>query len=394
MRVAIIGGGAIGSAVALFLKRLGGAAVEVTVIEPDPTLRLASSARSAASLRQQFSNAVNVHMSQFGLDMITHADEWLAIDGQTPDLGFVESGYLFLATTPSGAATLRANHQVQRAAQACVDLLDGPALARRCPWLNGDDVLLASLGTAGEGWFDGEALARALQRKARALGTQWRVARVVGLVGSDPSDGALRAAQLDNGQTLQADVFVNAAGPWAGAVGRLAGLTVPVHARRRTVFAFDCPVTLPRTPLVVDPSGCWFRSEGGGFIGGWSPGAGDNDPDDLPLDQPDLAQFENRLWPALALRVPAFSALRRRSAWDGYYEVHPLDHNALIGPHPQCANLIIAAGFSGHGLQHAAAAGRGVAEWILHQRYLSLDLSAFGLQRVTDRRAFVEQAII
>ena len=391
MRVAIIGGGAVGSAVALFLKRLGGAAVEVTVIEPDPGLRLASSARSAASVRQQFSNAINVRMSQFGLDVIRGADDCLAVDGQCPDLGFVESGYLFLATTPAGAATLRANHQTQRAAQAHVDLLDGPALARRCPWLNGDDVLLASLGTAGEGWFDGEALARALQRKARALGAQWRVARVVGL---DQSGAAMSAAQLDNGQTLQADVFVNAAGPWAGAVGRLAGLTVPVHARRRTVFAFDCPVKLPRTPLVVDPSGCWFRSEGGGFIGGWSPGAGDNDHDDLPLDQPDLAQFEDRLWPALALRVPAFEALRRRSAWDGYYEVHPLDHNALIGPHPQCANLIVAAGFSGHGLQHAAAAGRGVAEWILHKRYLSLDLSAFGLQRVFDRRAFVEQAII
>ncbi len=65
------------------------------------------------------------------------------------------------------------------------------------------------------------------------------------------------------------------------------------------------------TPLVIDPSGCWFRSEGSGFIGGWTPGEGDTDPDDPPLDQPDLDQFDERLWPALAHRVSAFAALRR-----------------------------------------------------------------------------------
>ncbi len=392
MRVAVIGGGAIGSAVALFLKRLGGTAVDVTVIEADASLRLASSARSAASLRQQFSNAINVRMSQFGLETITHADEWLAVDGQCPELEFVGSGYLFIATSDEAAATLRANHQTQRSEQAPVELLDRAALARRLPWLNVSDVVLASLGTAGEGWFDGEAYARALQRKARALGAQWTAARVIGF---ERTGDHLQAARLDTGQALQADVFVNAAGPWAGALGQMAGAAVPVHARRRTVFTFNCPSTISdRTPLVVDPSGCWFRSEGAGFIGGWSPGAGDDDPDDLPLDQPDLAQFEQRLWPALAHRVPAFEALRRHSAWDGYYEVHPLDHNALIGPHPQCPNFLLAAGFSGHGLQHAAAAGRGLAEWILNGRYLTLDLSPFSPQRVADQRAFVEQAII
>jgi len=145
---------------------------------------------------------------------------------------------------------------------------------------------------------------------------------------------------------------------------------------------------------VIDPSGVWFRSEGTGFIGGWSPGEGDPDPDDLPLDQPDLQQFDDRVWPALAERVPAFEALRVRSAWAGYYEVHPLDHNALIGPHPACANFILANGFSGHGLQQSPATGRGVAEWLLHGRYLSLDLAPFSPQRVLAGQPFIEQAII
>ena len=390
MRVVIIGGGAVGSATALFLRQLGGAAVDVQVIEPDPNLTQASSARSASSIRQQFSNAINIRMSRFGLDVITHADDWLAVDGEPVALGYVPSGYLFLASE-RGAATLRANHAVQRAEQAPVRLLQPDELAQRFPWLRHDDVALASLGTEGEGWFDGASLAQALARKARALGARWVRSRVVGF---DQQGGRITAVRLADGRTLQADAFVNAAGPWAGAVGRLAGLAVPVHARRRTVFMMDCPTPLLRTPLVIDPSGVWFRSEGTGFIGGWSPGEGDPDPDDLPLDQPDLQQFDDRVWPALAERVPAFEALRVRSAWAGYYEVHPLDHNALIGPHPACANFILANGFSGHGLQQSPATGRGVAEWLLHGRYLSLDLAPFSPQRVLAGQPFIEQAII
>lgn len=394
MRVVIIGGGAIGAATAWQLRLLGGAAVEVQVVEPDPGLAQASSALSAGSIRQQFSNAINVRMSQFGQQVLADAQVQLGVDDEPVDLGYVPSGYLFLATG-AGAATLRANHAVQRALDAPVALLEPEALRQRFAWLHTDDLALASLGLAGEGWFDGYAFARALMRKAAALGAVAHKARVVGF---ERQGRQLSAARLDNGQRLAADAFVNAAGPWARGVAQLAGLALPVRARRRTVFNFSCPSPLAgeggRTPLVIDTSGVWFRSEGPHYIGGWSPGAGDDDPDDLPLDQPDLAQFEDRLWPALAHRVPAFEALRMRHAWAGYYEVSTLDHNAIIGPHPDIPNLVFCNGFSGHGLQHAPAAGRGVAEWLLHGRYRSLDLAPFGWQRVLAGQPFLEQAVI
>jgi FAD-dependent oxidoreductase domain-containing protein 1 len=391
MRVLVIGGGAVGSAVALFLKRLGSAAVDVQVVEPDPGLQQASSARSAASIRQQFSNEVNIRMSRFGFELLADPAAWLAVDGQVPDLGLVRSGYLFLAATAAGAAQLLANHLVQRAAGAEVALLSPAELAARLPWLATADLHRASLGLSGEGWFDGYAFARAMAAKARALGARWLSGRVVGAERDGPRLSALR---LSDGSRLAGDACVLAAGPWSGAAGRALGLAVPVHARRRTVFVLRCPTPLPRTPLVIDPSGVWFRSEGQGFIAGWSPGLGDADPDDLPLDQPALEQFEQRLWPALVARVPAFEALRVQRAWDGYYEVHPLDHNALVGPHPDCVNLALACGFSGHGLQHAAAAGRGVAEWLLHGRYASLDLSPLGCGRIREGRPFIERSVI
>lgn len=392
MRVLVIGGGAVGAACALFLRRLGGQEAEVTIVEPDPGLGQASSARSAASIRQQFSSPLNVQLSQFGLQFLAEAADALAVDGEpAPDLGFVESGYLFLADSPGGRRVLQANHAAQQALRAPVQLLEPAALAARFPWLHCADLLLASLGLAGEGWFDGYAYARALARRARALGASTHRARVVGL---DTASGRVLAARLDDGRRLEADAFVNAAGPWARSVAALAGIALPVFARRRTVFNFSCPTPLPRTPLVIDTSGVWFRSEGPHFIGGWSPGPGDEDPDDLPLDEPDLAQFEERLWPALATRVPAFEALRMRHAWAGYYEVHPMDHNAIIGPHPTLSNLVFCNGFSGHGLQHAAGAGRGVAEWLLHGRYSSLDLAPLGWQRVLAGQPFTEQAVI
>ena len=378
MRVCVIGGGAIGCATALFLLRLGGCDLQVQVVERDPSLARASSALSASSIRQQFSNGINIEMSRFGL-------EWV----RAFDVGFVESGYLFLASM-AGAQVLRENHAVQRAHDAPVALLTPEELAARLPWISTDGIALASLGLHGEGWFDGYAFAQALKREAQALGAVCVRGEVSGFTRRGDT---LTHARLGDGDEIEADVFVNAAGPWARAVAAMADIELPVFARRRTVFQLSCPTSLPRTPLVIDTSGVWFRSEGDGFLAGWSPGAHDADPDDLPLDA-ELQLFDDRLWPALAERVPAFEALRVQSAWAGYYEVHPLDHNAILGRHPAVDNLVFANGFSGHGLQHAPAAGRGLAELILEGGYRTLDLSPFGFERVLRQAPFVERNVI
>jgi FAD-dependent oxidoreductase domain-containing protein 1 len=390
MRILVIGGGAVGSAAALFLKHLGGTQADVQVVERDSTYSRASSALSAGSIRQQFSTPLNIAMSRFGFELIGGpAREWLSVEGEPADLDFVPSGYLFLATE-GGRPTLAANHAVQVQAGADVLWLEPAALAQRFPWLAADGLAAAALGLSREGWFDGYSFTRALRRKAVSLGARYRHAAVAGL---QRSGDRLISARLDDGTVIEADVFVNAAGPWAREIGALCGVEVPVSARRRTVFALGCPTPLPLTPLVIDPSGVWFRSEGSGFIAGWSPGAGQADPDDLPLDA-DLALFEEVLWPALAGRVPAFEALRVQRAWAGYYEVNPFDHNAWIGPHPEMANFVQANGFSGHGLQHAPAAGRGVAEWLLHGRYETLDLSPLHMDRWLRNAPYVERNVI
>jgi FAD-dependent oxidoreductase domain-containing protein 1 len=388
-RICIIGGGAIGSAIALFLTRMAPQEVEVTVVEPDRTYSRASSALSAGSVRQQFSNAINVQMSQFGFEFFTQLQEWLGVNDETVDIGLVESGYLFLAS-PAGVAQMRDNHAVQRHLNAPVELLDAAGLAIEFAWLNTDGLALGSLGLRGEGWFDGYQLTRAYRKRAIAQGALYLQSRVQAL---GINAGRVTQAVLANGTTVSADCFVNAAGPWARGVAAMAGIALPVHARRRTVFAVSCPTTLGKTPLVIDTSGVWFRSEGAGFICGTSPAAGMPDPDDLPLDA-NLCEFDDTVWPAMAHRVPAFEALRVQHAWAGYYEVNPFDHNAIIGAHPALPNLVFANGFSGHGLQHSPAAGLGVAELILHGQYTSLDLSPLGIERILAGRPFLEKNVI
>lgn len=384
--VVVVGGGAVGSAAAYFLAAEPGFGGTVCVVERDPTYASASSALSASSIRQQFSTPANIAMSRFGLGFLKSGA--LEIDGERPDFGLREDGYLFLASE-AGRATLERNHAVQRAEGADVALIGPEGLRARFPWLSTEGVALGSLGLSGEGWFDGYALLQALRRKARALGVRYEAAEAVGL---ETEGGRVGAVLLSDGRRIGCGAVVNAAGPHARAVAAMAGLELPVSPRRRCVFVFDCRTPLPGCPLVIDTGGVYFRPEGSRFICGTCPPE-DRDPEttDLTVDH---ALFEDVVWPALAARVPAFEEIRPAGAWAGLYEYNTFDRNAVIGPHPDLPNFLFANGFSGHGLQQAPAAGRAIAELVAFGAYRGLDLSAFAWDRLRENRPVVELNVV
>ncbi|WP_250535088.1 FAD-binding oxidoreductase [Caballeronia sp. AZ10_KS36] len=387
-QVVIVGGGVIGSSVAFFL-RASDPSVQVTVIERDPTYARSSSALSAASIRQQFSTPLSVRMSLFGIEFLREIGERLEVNGERPSIDLHEGGYLFLAT-PRGEETLRENHAMQRALGADITLLDPDRLRARFPWLNTDDLAAGAFGERGEGWFDGYGLVQALRRKAQSLGARYVTADVTGIEREGRRATRVRAS---NGEGYSCDVVVNAAGAWSRAIAAMLGIELPIHARRRSIFNVSSPAKLDACPLLIDPTGVYFRPEGRTYICGTSPSA-DNDPDDLPLDEVDHALFDDVIWPTLAHRVPQFEALRVEHCWSGYYEYNVLDQNAIIGFHPAIDNCIFASGFSGHGLQHGPATGRGVSELILNGRYTTLDLSPLGWARVMEGRPIVEKNVV
>ncbi|OLL32708.1 FAD-dependent oxidoreductase [Burkholderia sp. SRS-W-2-2016] len=387
-KVVIVGGGVIGSSIAYFL-RLSDPTVGVTVIERDPTYARSSSALSAASIRQQFSTPLSIRMSLFGIEFLRSLGARLEVNGTQPSIDLHEGGYLFLATS-AGEATLRENHALQRSLGADISLLDRAGLQSRFPWLNTDDLVAGAYGETGEGWFDGYGLVQALRKKAQALGVRYVAADVTAL----HRDGRrVTHVQTADGETYACDVVVNAAGAWSRKLAQMLGIDLPVYARRRSIFNVKSPARLEHCPLLIDPSGVYFRPEGNAYICGTSPSA-DNDPDDLPLDEVDHALFDDVIWPTLANRVPQFEALRVQNCWSGYYEYNVLDQNAIIGHHPDVDNCIFANGFSGHGLQQGPATGRGISELILHGRYTTLDLSSLSFARVLENRPIVEKNVV
>src|SRR6266850_3020654 len=382
-RVAIIGGGVMGSSIAYHLQSDPSFAGTISVIERDPTYARASSALSASSIRQQFSTPLNIHLSRYGIGFLRQASERLGVD-----LGLKEPGYLFLASD-AGEAVLRANHAIQKGEGCSVELLEPAALRRRFPWMASEGVALASHGTANEGWFDGPALMQAFRHKARDLGAVYIADEVVRL--------ASNAVTLRAGGRLEARTIVLAAGPWSGEVAALAGIALPVEPRRRSVFVFDYQKVQGRQPpgpmpLVIDPTGTWFRPEGRFYIGGTTPADG-NDPPGAPLEV-QHQEWDDMVWPVLAARVPAFEAAKVVNSWAGYYEYNTFDQNGIVGCHPEHESLVFATGFSGHGIQQSPAVGRAVAELIVHGSYRTLDLLPFSYERISAGRPIRELNVV
>ncbi|MBI1495064.1 NAD(P)/FAD-dependent oxidoreductase [Halocynthiibacter styelae] len=394
--VVIIGGAVIGSAVAYFLTANADFDGSVLIIERDPTFAQASTSLSSSSIRNQFSNPINVQIGQFGTQFIRDFADVMEVDGEKPDLGFHEGGYLFLASGDEQAQILRENHEVQKSLGADVVLWGPDQIKAAFPHLSVDDLQLASYGQSGEGWFSNTGLMNGFRKKARAQGADYLVDEVVEIA---RVEDRVTGVVLASGQVISCGALVNASGPRAAKTAAMAGLNVPVEPRKRSLFVFDCAKTPEGTatvnnghlPLMIDPSGSFCRPEGKFFLAGTVPEA------DPAVDWDDFEvrheEFE-RLWMDLAERSEAFEAIKLVNFWAGHYAFNTLDHNVIAGPHDEVANFIFANGFSGHGLQQSPAVGRGVAEWITYGAFRSLDLTPIGYDRVVRNEPFLEKAVI
>ncbi|MCZ8544047.1 FAD-binding oxidoreductase [Mesorhizobium qingshengii] len=384
--IVIIGGAIVGSSIAYYLREEGFSG-SIALIERDPQFAHAATTLSMASIRQQFSIPENIRLSQFTLKLFRRLKEEFGADA---DIGFREGGYLILAGE-NGLPILKANHEAQIAEGADIVFEDAEQLTRRFAWLSAEGISAGAYGRTGEGWFDAHAMLMLFRKALRDKKIDFITASVTAIA----RDGnRITGVSLDNGQTLEAGIVVNAAGPNAGKVAAFAGLALPVEPRKRNVFVFEAREKYADMPLLVDPSGIYVRPEGSVYLtGGAEPEEGDGpaDPADFEVDWP---LFEEVIWPVLATRIPAFEAIKPTRAWAGHYDYNTLDQNAVIGPHPQVGNFLFANGFSGHGLQQAPAVGKALAELIVHGGYRTVDCSAFGYSRVAEGRAFRELNVI
>jgi sarcosine oxidase len=385
--VAIVGGGVVGSAVAYYLEKHGFGG-SVAIVEKDTTYANSCTARSAGGIRQQFSTPENIALSRFGLKLIRDLKSEF---GSEADVSFREQGYLILAS-PEGLPVLNANHALQFAEGADNIILTPADLAARFPWIVSDGLGGGCFGLSGEGWLDPYSLMTLFRKAATAKGAEILAGEVAAII---RDEGTVAAIALGDGERIGVGALVNAAGAGAGMLAALAGIALPVNPRKRYVYVLDCPSAseaLHRAPLTVDPSGIYFRPEGKHFICGLSPEEQD-EPKMLDWEV-DYGWFEERIWPGLAARVPAFEAVKVINAWVGHYDYNSFDQNAVIGRHPELVNFYFANGFSGHGLQQAPAAGNAIAELITLGEYRAIDLSRLGYERIAAATPLYEQNVI
>ena len=302
-----------------------------------------------------------MQISQFGTAFIR--DFKTLTGGEAPDLAFRENGYLFLAGDATAAGILTRNHQVQLSCGADTVLLSPDELRARFPWLNADGIeRLGSLGLSGEGWFDNHGLLQGLRHAARLRGIDYVEDEVIGI---RRENDRVTGVRLRSGKDIGCGMVINAAGTRGPRVAQMAGISLPVEPRRRSLFVFSCrdPIAA-KVPLTIDPTGVFFRPEGEFYLAGTTPKS------DTEVDVDDFdvmyAEFEDAIWPVLAERVPAFEAIKVVNAWAGHYDYCTLDQNVIVGPHPEIGNFLLANGFSGHGLQQSPAIGRALSEIVIH----------------------------
>lgn len=385
----IVGGGCMGASVAWHLAQQG--LTDIVLIEREAQLATGSTGKNAGGVRHQFSHPANIDLSIESIAMMARFEEVVG----TP-IDFHQDGYLFLLSTAAHVATFLKNVQLQKSRGVDVQWLSPSEAQALAPGLDVAGVKGATF-CAADGVADPNGVTVGFARGAQARGVE--IIRETEVTGIRLDQNRVAEVQTSRG-SIATPLVVNAAGPWAKSIGRMCGVDVPVEPERRHIFiasppgggSWDDPGNAGRVPknklLVIDfDSTFYFHREGGGLLFGMG------DPDEQPgFDITVRWDFLPKVIEVAMQRLPALADAAVSHAWAGLYEMTP-DHNPIIGPSRDVEGFYTIAGFSGHGFQHAPAAGRILAD-LITGRDPKFDLSPFGLERFGRRIAAGEANVV
>jgi sarcosine oxidase subunit beta len=379
--VAVVGGGVIGLSVARELLLAG--VDRVVVLEREASVGQGSSARANGGVRAQFTTRANIEFSAFSIAELER------LDAATGLLGFHQTGYLLLCGTEAGEQALAAGFALQRSLGVDARWLTPAEALELVPFLRPDGLRAATFH-GRDGFLDPHGVVAALRAETERLAAEVRTGAEVTAV--EPAPGGaldLRAG----GRALRAGFVVNAAGPDAGRVAALCGIDLPVApVRRNLAYAREPGGPGELIPMCVDlDTGVLIRREvSGGFVIAWS------DPDDPPSwDTGVDPRFLEQLASRVGNRFPLLEdlPLDPRQCWAGLYPETP-DHHAVVGPAPELPALLHCAGFGGHGVMHAPAAGRAVAELVTLGSCRTFDLRPLRPARFAEGDLIMETAVL
>ena len=376
--IVIIGGGVMGSSTLYHLAARG--QKNVILLEKDEFFGQGATGRCAGGVRYQFSTEINVRLSLESLPMLERFKEEI---GQ--EIDYRQCGYLIVCTKEEDATTFKCNVEMQNGLGVETVWLGGDEVRKRLPLFNFEDALGATFNQK-DGLVDpNSVVAGYISAAARLGGRSFNNVEVTGI---KVESGRVSGVETDKG-FIATPLVVNAAGPWAGLVGAMAGVEIPITSLRRQMFTTTPFPEVPADlPFIIDfAQSLYFHREGGGLLIGMS-----NQNEKHGFDQNVDEEFELVNLEAGIARLPLVEKAGMVSHWAGLYEVTP-DAHPFFGKTPVEGFLVIG-GFSGHGFMHGPISGKLMTELILDGEFKTLDVSMLDLARFEEGRLIREYNVV
>ncbi|HLI52290.1 MAG TPA: FAD-binding oxidoreductase [Thermomicrobiaceae bacterium] len=358
--VVIVGAGIMGSSIANYLAERG--AGRIVVLERDQICQGAT-ADAAGGIRLQFSTKTNIELSRLSLEIWERFPERFGIA-----INFRQQGYLFLITDEAEIDVFRRNLAVQQRLGVPVQWLEPDEIHQLQPAIRLDDVIGGTY-CPRDGWADTYSATMGMATGARRNGVRIEEGKAVTAI--EVEQGIIKGVRCGD-DVYAADRVILCTGPQTNAVGRLAGVDLPVYPYRRMSFITEPFDSVSATsPMTIDfASGLYFHPESQGFLFGMS------NPDEPASEVKTVDDsWMVRTVEALCERAPAFESATVLRGWAGFYEITP-DDNPILGEVDEVEGLYVAAGFSGHGFMQGPAIGMCIATLLAGERP-PVDISAF-----------------
>ena len=364
--------------------------LKILMIEKDPTYKHAATPLALGGIRQQFTERTNIRMAKMSVETFENFGE--IMETKTfgkPNIDLRQGGYLFLVNEDKWPTALE-NAEIQRSEGVDIRLLSVSDLETMLPETDLTGIVGGTV-CPREGVLDPASVLNGYLHKVKEMG--------VTIINDEVVDIKMNGDKIvkvvcKSGDEYSAGAYVNAAGPWANLIGDMTGVEIPIKPLSHDLYVAKMPmeadVGTAYTTLPTETY--WYREHktADTLICGRTKldfEFGFNYDVDVPF-------FEKAVWPDLAAHMQSLDRLKLINYWRGCYEYNYIDHNAIIGQHPDVPNLYLINGFSGHGMMQAPAAGKGLAEYILHDEYRTLDLSRMNIRRFRENKLIVEKAII
>ena len=376
--IVIIGGGVMGASAAYHLAQRG--FKNIVLLEKENYFGTGATGRCAGGVRYQFSTEVNVKLSIESLPMIERFKEEI---GQ--EINYRQCGYLLVATNEKDAANFKHNVEMQNRLGVSTRLLSGGEVRARLPLMNFEDAIAGTFNQK-DGTVDPNGVVMGYINAAQKMGV--KAISGVDVTGVTVSGGNVDGVQTSAG-AVKTRMILNAAGPWSGQIGQMAGINIPLLPLRRQMFTTNPLKEVPEDfPFVIDfAKSLYFHREGEGLLVGMS-----NQNEKPGFDQNVDDDFEIVNLEAAIERMPLMEKASRASHWAGLYEVTP-DAHPIYGK-TDVNGFFLCTGFSGHGFMHGPISGKLMTEFILDGKFSSVDVSMLDLKRFEEGRLIQEYNVV